>query len=450
MRTSLRPARSFFPRLRTTTLSVGLLAQLVSQPRASAQSPPVESVAQEEFHPTADLDLPSLLRVVRDHAPTLQQDHLSVDLSQADARQSRLIDNPVLDAAVGTIPIGTPNPPDLPHPLRNIPNYGVGLSVHPDLARRSAKIDRAAFLVTAADAQRRSSVRGQAIQLLRTLGDLAVASLRLSADLRLTAQSKAALQLARERVKTGFGPPLDADRAEIELLRLEQQIAADQGDILTAQAACGQFVGSRCAAFSDEQEARKFLARWIVRAETLSPQIEARPDLQALEAQRSAALAEDRQAYALRIPDPTVRVGYLYDSFVASGNQQHSVSVSLSTPLAMSDHGQASRQAAQSRARRFAEQKRLTVLSSQVRIDSLRRALLTQRQRLTTLQEQVLPRGQAILRDVRRAFEARAVPLTDLNQAQRALDELLLQEATTLGDLFRISLDLIQEGASDE
>lgn len=436
--------------MRTTSLCLGLLAVTARTPHAAAQSPPPDNVAVEEFHPTADLDMPSLLRAVRDHAPALQQDHLSVELSQADARQSRLIDNPVLDAAVGTIPVSTPNPPDLPHPLRNIPNYGVGLSVHPDLARRSARIERAGFLVTASEAQRRASVRGQALQLLRALGDLAVASLRLAADLRLTAQSKAALQLARERVKTGFGPPLDADRAEIELLRLEQQLAADQGDILTAQAACGQFVGSRCAAFPDEQEARKFLARWITRAESMSPQIDSRPDLQALEAQRSAALAEDRQAYAQRIPDPTVRVGYLYDSFVVSGNQQHSVSVSLSTPLAMSDHGQASRQAARSRARRFAEQKRLSILSSQVRIDSLKRALSTQRQRLTTLQEQVLPRGQAILRDVRRAFEARAVPLTDLNQAQRALDELLLQEAANLGDLFRISIDLIQEGASDE
>ena len=126
------------------------------------------------------------------------------------------------------------------------------------------------------------------------------------------------------------------------------------------------------------------------------------------------------------------------------------MSVSLSTPLALIDHGQSGIQAAQSRARRFAEQKRLTIRSSEVRIDSLKRALMTQRQRLGTLQEQVLPRGQAILRDVRRAFEARAVPLTDLNQAQRALDELLLQEATTLGDLFRLSVDLVQEGVSDE
>ncbi|HMY57819.1 MAG TPA: hypothetical protein PK472_06175, partial [Pseudomonadota bacterium] len=66
MRTSLRPARWIIPWLTTTSLGVGLFAPFLTAPRASAQSPPVESVAQEEFHPTADLDLPSLLRVFRD------------------------------------------------------------------------------------------------------------------------------------------------------------------------------------------------------------------------------------------------------------------------------------------------------------------------------------------------------------------------------------------------
>jgi outer membrane protein TolC len=143
-------------------------------------------------------------------------------------------------------------------------------------------------------------------------------------------------------------------------------------------------------------------------------------------------------------------MGYLYDSFVVSGNQQHSVNLSLSTPLSFIDRGQAGAQAAQARARRYAEQRRLALAASAARSEALRRALQMQRQRLRMLQEQVVPRGQAILRDVRRAFEARSVPLTDLNQAQRALDELLLQEATALSDVFRLCVDLIELGGEQE
>lgn len=390
------------------------------------------------------------MHAIRDRSPALQQEHLAVELSRAEARQSRLFDNPVLDASIGTIPVGAPNPADLPQPLQNIPNYSIGVSLHPDLARRGPRIERADRSVQAAEAQRRYALRSRALLLLRTLGDLATATLRLVADQRLTVQARASLVLARDRVRTGFGPPLDADRAEIEVLRLEQQIAADQGEILAAQAACAEQVGAPCEPFVSDQEARRFLAAWLARAEQTPAALERRPDLVMLAEQHAAALAEERHAHAQRVPDPTVRVSYIYDTFVASGNQRHSLGVSLSLPVPLADHGQASAQAARARAFRLAEQHRLTLLASQARTVSLRRALATQRQRLVTLQEQVVPRGQAILRDVRRAFEARAVPLTDLNQAQRALDELLLQEATTLGDLFRLSVDLIEQGASDE
>jgi len=403
-----------------------------------------------EFVPSADVDLGGLIRAVRESSPALQQEHLAVELSQADARQSRLIDNPVLDAAVGTLPLGAANPPDLPRPLVNIPNYSVGLSLHPDLARRAPRIERAQGLLRAAESHRRYAVRVQALLLLRTLGDLSTATLRLVADQRLTAQARGTLALARERVRTGFGTPLDADRAEMEALRLEQQVAADQGELLAIQASCAEFVGARCGSFADDNGARRFLSAWLARAEAVTAPPSSRPDLRALAEQRAASVAEGQLARAQLAPDPTVRIGYMYDSFVASGNQQHSMSVLLSLPIPVIDRGQAGSQAAHARVRRFAEQERLTLVAAQARVTSLRQALVMQKQRLATLQQQVVPRAQGILRDVRRAFEARAVPLTDLNQAQQALDELLLQEATALGDAFRLTVELLEQGASDE
>jgi len=400
------------------------------------------------FQPASDLDLDGLMALVEHRTATLQTEHLAVDQRRAELRQSRLLDNPVLDAAVGTLPLGPANPPDLPSPLSNIPNYSIGLSLHPDLVRRSARIDRSERLLVAAQAQRRFAVRGQALHLLRTLGDLAVSSLRLGTDLRLATQAKASLSLARERVRTGFGPPLDADRAEIEYLRLEQQVSADRGDILLAQATCSELLGLRCEPFPDESDARHFLSRWIARVDSAPLTIDARADLQALSAQAQAAAAEGRLAQAQAVPDPTLRVGYVYDTFVVSGNQQHSLNVSLSLPLALIDHGQAAAQSAQAQQHRLLEQRRLTLQASSVRADTLQHAVAMQRQRLLALQQQVVPRGQAILRDVRRAFEARAVPLTDLNQAQRALDELLLQEETALSDLFRLCVDLLELSGS--
>ncbi|MBL8631581.1 MAG: TolC family protein [Myxococcales bacterium] len=396
------------------------------------------------FQPESATDVRTLMSVVRDRAASLQADHLELDIRRFDAQQSRLFDNPVLDAAVGTIPIGPSNPPDLPTPLRSIPNYSVGLGMHLDLARRSARIERADLAIQASAAQLAFAIQGQAIRLLRAVGDLAVATLRLAADQRLTQQARQSLYLAKERVKTGFGPPLDSDRAEIELLRLEQQVSADQGDILSAQATCAELVGMRCGAFADESAARLLLSRWIVNAEEQPLKTEERADLKALLLEQSVASAEARLSQAVRIPDPTLRVGYTYDSFVVSGNQQHSMNVSMTLPLVLADRGQVAAQAANARVLRYREQHRLTIRALEARAESLRSALASQRQRLRVLQEQVLPRAQSILRDVRRAFEARAVPLTDMNQAQRALDELQLQEASALSDIFRLSVDLVE------
>lgn len=406
------------------------------------------------FQPRADLDLAALEAVVRERSAALQEEHLAVELGAAELRQSRLFENPVLEGSVATLPLGQPNPPDLMDPLANIPNYSVGLSLHPDLLRRRSRIRQAESELQAATERRRFAVRAQALRLLRALGDMATATLRYGADQHLLLQARGALGVARERVRTGFGPPLDGDRAEIELMRLEQQVAADQAEILAAQAACAEPVGSRCAGFPDEAEARRFLDVWLRRGaasaagpghpdETVG--LAQRPDLLALTAQRDAASAEERVARAQRLPDPTVRLGYTYDTFVVSGNQRHSMSVGLSLPLPVFDHGQAVVMGARAKQHRLEEQRRLTLAGAEARVIVLRQALLVGQQRLVALQQQVLPRVQSILRNVGRAFEARAVPLTDVIQAQRGLGELLREEAATLGETFRVTVDLIEE-----
>lgn len=435
-----------------------LFCFLVEPPAAAGELPrpqPAEAAGLVEaavFQPRAEYDLAALEAVVRERSAELQEDHLAVELGAAELRQSRLLENPVLDGSVGTLPLGQPNPPELVDPLANIPNYSVGLSLHPGLWRRGPRIRQAASSLRAAEERRRFAVRAQALRLLRALGDMATATLRFGADQHLLLQARGALLVARERVRTGFGPPLDGDRAEIELMRLEQQVAADQAEILAAQAACAEPVGSRCSGFSDEAEARRFLDAWLRRgaqstlpAGAAGPDLSQRADLAALLAQADAASAEERLARAGALPDPTLRVGYTYDSFVISGNQRHSMNVALSFPLALFDHGQAQAMGARAKQHRLQEQRRLTLAGAEARVTVLRQALLVGQQRLVALQQQVLPRVQAILRNVGRAFEARAVPLTDVIQAQRGLGELLREEASTLGETFRVTVDLIEE-----
>lgn len=399
------------------------------------------------FTPQAGLKLEELMQLVAQQDPTLQQELLAIDGARAQVRQSRLWENPVLDAAVGTIPLGTPNPPELPAPLSNVPNYGVGLSLHPDLARRPQRQGQARAQLGAAQAQLRASVRERALELARVLGALAVTALRLDAKRGLAEQAREALRIAQIRVESGYNAPLDASRAEIEQLRLEEQTLALEGELTAALASCAEYLGTRCQPFASSQEARDFLVGWPRQAADQgvpSPAaLEQRPSLQVLLAQRMAAEADERLARAQLVPDPTLRLGYLYDTFVASGNQLHSLNVSLALPLPIFDHGQAAAQAAAARVYRLETERQRRATAAQAHIEALRASLFLQQRRLETLRNKTLPRARAILSDLVRAFELRTLRLTELLQARNTLDELLLAEADTLSDSFNTALDLL-------
>ncbi len=402
--------------------------------------------AAPAFTPHAGLSLHELMQLVADHDPSLQKDLLGVDLARAQIHQSRLWDNPVLDGAVGTIPVGAPNPPDLPSPLTNIPNYGVGLSMHLDLARRPARRNQAEALLGAAHAQLDAAVRERALGLARVLGTLAVNALRIEAKRSLIEQARGALSIAQSRVESGYSAPVEASRIEIEELRLEEQLLALEGELKAGLAVCAEFLGMRCQTFVSTEEARGFLSFFTGEAASQpAPSLaalEQRPDLLALSSQRAAAEAERSLGRAQLVPDPTLRLGYLYDSFVASGNQRHSLNVSMSLPLPIIDRGQAAVQAAMARMHHIETERQRRIAAASAHIEALQASLALQNRRHQILQEKTLPRARAILADVRRAFELRTLRLTELILARNTLDELLLAEADSLNDQLSTALEL--------
>ncbi len=417
----------------------GLLAV---RPAAAAESGAV-------FAPHAKLTLGGLIQLIHERSPTLQEELIAVDAAQADVRQSRLWENPTLDAAVGTLPIGETNPSDLASPLTSIPNYAVGLSYRPDVARRRSRQARATAGLNAARAQLRFSVRDRALSLARVLGELASASLRIEATRGLLEQARSALGMAGSRVSSGYSAPLEADRAEIDVFRLEEKIHAGQGELMTELARCAELIGARCLPFESSGEARAFLVAWFPYAEQPLVDIERRADLQALSAQRDAAAAEKNLAAAQAVPDPTVRLGYLYDSFVVSGNQRHSLNVSLSLPLPIFDHGQSGAQAAAARMLHLETERRRRLLAAQAHIEALQSAFQSQRKRREVLQTQMLPRAQAMLINLTRAFELRTLRLTELVQARTILDDLLLAEADSLHDSYLTAIEILEQLPDD-
>jgi cobalt-zinc-cadmium efflux system outer membrane protein len=404
----------------------------------------IPAFADDVYEPRPEHDLATLSELVRRRSPALQQDLLSADVARSDARQARLLGNPTIDATWGTIPIGETNPANLPSPLANVPNYSVGVSYTFPLGKRGPRRERADAIAEGMARTADATVLGQAIGLARVLGKLSAARLRLDGLRRLVEQQRSVLEIARARLAQGFGTPLEIDRLEIELSRMSQQVVSTEADERAAVASCVGFIGIPCKSVDSAADARAILDAWNKRALEGAGKIEDRPDVRALDAFGRAASAETDLARAQAIPDPTLRVGYTRDTFTISGNQENSLSVSVSVPIPIFDHGQAQRDAAEARHGRYELQRTQTVRASVNRVSALKDLLRVQAQRLELL-EKALPRARAVVDDLERAANSRLIPYTDVIQARRTLDELLIEEVDSYSDAFSTSLDLLTE-----
>lgn len=385
-----------------------------------------------------------LVSIVRRRVPALQTDLLAVELARADVRQARLLGNPIFDATWGTIPIGETNPAGLDAPLANVPSYTVGVSYTFPLGKRGPRLERAEALAEGAGHVADASARARALDLARVLGRIAVTRLRIDGLRGVAAQQRAVLDIARTRLTQGFGTPLDIDRLEIDVSRNEQQVLVAEAEEQAGITACAVYVGAPCRAIGSADDARALVFAWTRRAAEAAPRVANRPDVLALGAFERASIAEADLARAQAIPDPTVRVGYTHDRFVTAGNQQNSLSLTLSVPIPIFDHGLAQREAAEARRSRLALQRSLTLSTSITRVATLRELLRLQQKRQEAI-EKTLPRARAMLDDLQRAANSRLLAFTDVIQARRTLDELLVEEADSYSDSFQTAVDLLAE-----
>ncbi|HSO37865.1 MAG TPA: TolC family protein [Labilithrix sp.] len=421
-------------------MAVGASLAVSAAPARADEATP----AAAAYAPRPEHDLTTLLELVRRRSPGLQGDLLAADLARADARQARLLGNPVLDATWGTIPVGETNPEGLRSPLTNIPSYSVGASYTFPLGKRGPRQERGDALAAGAAQTAEASARNQALDFARLLGRIAVTRLRIDGLRGVVEQQRGVLEIARSRLAQGFGTPLDIDRLEIDLSRTQQQVLVNEAEEQAGLTACVTYVGAPCQAIGSAEDARELVVAWARRATDGTPHLEARPDLRALDAFQRASIAEASLARAQAIPDPTVRVGYTYDQFTVSGNQASSLNLTLTVPVTIFDHGQAQLQAAEAKRTRLQSQRALTLRSSVTRVASLRELLRLQQRRQAAI-AQTLPRARAVLDDLQRAANGRLIPFTDVLQARRTLDELLVEEADSYGDSFQTSVDLIAE-----
>ncbi|HEX5656986.1 MAG TPA: TolC family protein [Polyangiales bacterium] len=396
------------------------------------------------FHADEHLTLADLTHAVELGAPELAAGRRELAMARGEAQQARLLANPNVEAAWSALPVGRLNPRGLDHPYANVPNYAVGVEYTFPWRKRAPRRERADALARGAQASLEFTTRDRALELAEVLGSVATATLRREGIADLIAGGRRATEVAEARLRTGFGTPLDVDQLRIDVDRTEQLLSGAESDILENLAACASLVGMRCERFADAKAARAFLQAWLLRDDAPGDLVQ-RADLRALQAFASAASAESKLADALKLPDPTVRFGYVHDRFTVAGNQLNSLNLSVSVPVAVFDRGQGQKQIAEASHRHLVEERNARLAVANARVPALLERHALSLSRCQRLDSELIPRARGVLGQLESAVQSQLLPVTQVIQARRVVSELFIEEADSCGDAYRATLELARE-----
>ena len=357
-------------------------------------------------------------------SPELQLARSRVAQARADAVRANLLPNPALDISANTLPIGQSNPANLDNPLANVPNYQFAISTLIELGKRGPRQEstRQAALAAAYDAL--EQLRQRYHELEEHIGEIAAAEVRIDALRQLAEDAAHLTTIQRNRMEKGDAAAIDSDRAQLEEDTYLANLSEAEEALITELRLCSTLSGSECQQFGDVALAQQWLSRPMPDGSSAS--VEDRPDLKSLQAAVASARAAEKLADRSAIPDPTLRVGYVRDQFLISGNQQNSLFVGLSIPLPLFNHGQAESQAAAVTADAADRARAMTLNQAQVelnRIDDQAKSLAA---RSALLKGRALPLAKDVVQRLDAAVTRGGAGFQDLILARRTLGELLI------------------------
>jgi cobalt-zinc-cadmium efflux system outer membrane protein len=388
---------------------------------------------------SASLDDAALASLLWERSPELVEARARLGADAAEALKAKLFPNPELDLGVGTLPMGQRNPPG-EIAYWDVPNYGVQVSELVEIGKRGPRQRATAASYDATVLETRELLRQRLFDLCSAIGDIAVTQVRVGV---LEGLAKDAAELRRVesgRVEHGESAGLNVDRALVEEEKAKSDLAEEQEKLQRALLGCLRVAGAMCLPFKDGAQAQAFLTQ---RSQLAAPTgIESRPDVKALDAREQSASASMALAAAKKLPDVTLRAGYLYDRFIVSGNQRHSFNVGISLPLPLFDRGQAEavQAGAAGEAAALAKQQLLSRVALDVsHLSEQLKSVLTRRQRMN---EQTIPVARQVVDRLAQAVERGGATLPELLLARRTLGELLVSAADLEGTAYQLAVSL--------
>lgn len=365
---------------------------------------------------------------VDSHSPEIHAARARLDQSSAETRGSHLLPNPVLDAALGNVPVGETNPPGLG--FNEVAIYTVGVSQTFELGKRGPRIAGAELRQKSAALQLAAAGRDQKTAARFALGNALYRGLRVAIFQETLADAEHAADLEKTRYEQKALSGTEYDRLLLDLANLRADFDREQAEFAAALSQCAAALGATCDLSGATQKDLASAAP-VDALRAAGTHLENRPDLQALEAESQAAERDAELARGRAIPDVTLRVGYTHDRFVASGDNRNTLTFGVALPLPVFDRGQHDSAKAMSRATELRDTRTALLRDARADLSGLLTRKTTIEKVMTVVEGESLPRASNVLSSTQTAFDHGGVSLTDLLLARRthiALQLTLLDE----------------------
>lgn len=394
------------------------------------------------------LDDQALARWLQTHSPTVGASQARVAQAQSAARASALLPNPTLDLSVSNITLGQTNPPGLARSDTLL--YGAGLTQLVELGKRGPRIDAAGFRVQSAKADHTSVTTETIARARYALGRTVYlrSRQRILEESRDNARRVAVLEKARLENAALSG--IDYDRILLDLASLEADIRRTQAEYASALAECSSILVAPCDADPASETDLNRAAELPASPDSLTGLINRRADLLALKFESEASRRDAKLAARRAIPDLSVRVGYAHDNLTIAGDQENTLSVSVSLPLPVFDHGQHDKSRSLSRALELDQTRRALTTNALADLQSLIAKKSALERTLSVLESETLPRSASVLESAQKAFDQGQFSLTDLLIARRSDIALRLSHSDARFELFAVRSELRQVLGLDE
>ncbi|MBW1898188.1 MAG: TolC family protein [Deltaproteobacteria bacterium] len=299
--------------------------------------------------------------------------------------------------------------------------------------KRGERIAKAQFM-------KDSVLKGIEIMRLRTISkakasfiEVLSAQENLKIDEELTSISNQMYQIATKRVKTGFAPPVEELKANVELQNAQMKLKRASAKLKAAKTNLAKMWGASNVKF--QQAAGDFYTVSPVPTfESLFAQIENNPELARWGTEISVRNSEFELEKRNRIPDIEVSGGV--KRFVEANNTIYLVGLSL--PLPLFDRNYGNIQAARANLSKAKFDKDAMLLELETELKQLYQTLETVVNEIETIQASTLQSAQTAYKLIEKGYQAGEFSYLDVLDTQRNLFEIKINYVQVLSEYHKI------------